>query len=52
MNIFLEPNFVFPEWRSPLNRGVPKEWFHRINMILSLNLLNEAEYGVEDIMCE
>ena len=28
VNIFLGPNFVFPKWRYPLNRGVPKEKFH------------------------
>ena len=25
VNIFSGPNFVSPEWRYPLNRGVPKE---------------------------
>ena len=25
VNIFSGPNFVSPEWRCPLNRGVPKE---------------------------
>ena len=29
MNIFPGPKFVSPEWRCPLNRGVPKERFHR-----------------------
>ena len=28
MNIFPGPNFVSPERRCPLNRGVPKERFH------------------------
>ena len=33
---FFGPNFVPPEWRSPLNRGVPKERFH--SKRLSFNL--------------
>ena len=28
VNIFPGPNFVFPKWGCPLNRGVPKEKFH------------------------
>ena len=28
MNIFPGPNFVSPEWRCYLNRGVSKERFH------------------------
>ena len=28
MGVSPEPNFVSPEWRCPLNRGVPKERFH------------------------
>ena len=28
VNIFPGPNFVSPEWRCPLNRGVPEERFH------------------------
>ena len=28
VNIFSQPNFVSPEWRCPLDRGVPKERFH------------------------
>ena len=28
VNVFPGPNFASPEWRCPLNRGVPKERFH------------------------
>ena len=28
INNFPGPNFVSPEWRYPLNRGVAKERFH------------------------
>ena len=30
VSIFPEPNFLSPEWRCPLKRGVSKESFHCI----------------------
>ena len=32
-NTFPGPNFVSPEWRRPLHRGVPKERFHCIGIL-------------------
>ena len=33
VNIFLRPNFVSPEWRCRLNKGVPMEKFHCISFV-------------------
>ena len=38
MNISLGPNFVSPEWKCPLNRGISKKRFHCIIFYLSVQL--------------
>ena len=40
VNIFPGPNLMSPEWRGPLNKGVPKGSFHCISLQLGKNVLH------------
>ena len=40
VNFFRGPNFVSPEWRCLLNRDAPKDRFHCIYIINSVNYAN------------
>ena len=41
-SLFPGPNFVSPEWRCPLNRGVPKERLHCTSSVFWINLIYDV----------